>query len=79
MINAGAKTWAGFATEVFVQSAAHGGPSVEVEAITTGDYPAPGSRPANSSLNTDRFTRTFGHRLVECGDGVKRFAVASRS
>lgn len=78
LTNGGATTWAGFAAEVFAQSAARGGPSARVEPITTADYPTPARRPANSRLNTDRFTRTFGHRLTDWSDSVARFSSASR-
>ncbi|MHA6689587.1 dTDP-4-dehydrorhamnose reductase [Devosia sp. A449] len=77
LTNGGATTWAGFAAEVFAQSAARGGPSARVEPITTADYPTPARRPANSRLNTDRFTRTFGHRLTDWSDAVARFSSAS--
>jgi dTDP-4-dehydrorhamnose reductase len=49
--NAGEVTWAGFAREIFGQSAARGGPSAEVVGITTADYPTPAKRPANSLLS----------------------------
>jgi len=49
--NAGAVSWAGFATEVFRQSALRGGPSANVTPITTADYPTPARRPANSLLD----------------------------
>lgn len=50
--NTGAVTWAGFATEIFRQSATRGGPSARVEPIATADYPTPARRPANSLLST---------------------------
>jgi dTDP-4-dehydrorhamnose reductase len=49
--NAGAVTWAGFAAEIFRQSAARGGPSAQVKPITTAEYPTPARRPANSLLS----------------------------
>jgi len=58
--NAGAVTWAGFAREIFAQSAARGGASAEVEGIPTGDYPTPAKRPANSLLSHDAITRDYG-------------------
>lgn len=79
MTNGGATTWAGFAAEVFAQSAAHGGPSARVEPITTADYPTPAKRPANSRLNTDRFARTFGYQMTDWSDAVARFLSASNT
>jgi dTDP-4-dehydrorhamnose reductase len=58
--NAGAVTWAGFAREIFQQSAARGGPSASVSPITTADYPTPARRPANSLLSHDAIQRTYG-------------------
>ena len=49
--NAGAVSWAGFAAEIFRQSAARGGPSAEVRPIPTIEYPTPARRPANSLLS----------------------------
>lgn len=59
-VNAGSTTWAGLAREVFAQSATHGGPSAEVEGITTADYPTPARRPTNSRLSTFKITRDYG-------------------
>ena len=58
--NAGAVTWAGFAREIFAQSAARGGASAEVQGITTAEYPTPATRPANSLLSHDAITRDYG-------------------
>ena len=49
--NAGETTWAGFATEIFRQSASRGGPAAAVESIATADYPTLARRPANSLLS----------------------------
>ena len=76
MTNTGSTSWAGFAAEVFAQSAARNGPSARVEPISTADYPTPARRPNNSRLNTDRFTRVFGHRLADWESGVEKFAKA---
>ncbi|MBX9616212.1 MAG: dTDP-4-dehydrorhamnose reductase [Caulobacteraceae bacterium] len=59
-VNAGATSWAGLAREIFVLSAARGGPSAAVEGITTADYPTPARRPANSRLSTFKITRDYG-------------------
>ncbi len=58
--NAGAVSWAGFAAEIFRQSAARGGPVVTVEPIATADYPTPARRPANSLLSHDAIGAAFG-------------------
>lgn len=79
MTNSGATTWAGFATEVFAQSAALGGPTARVEPITTADYPTAARRPANSRLNTDRFAETFGFSMTDWRDAVARFARTSKT
>ena len=69
---AGETSWAGFATEIFRQSAARGGPSAHVEPIATSDYPTPARRPANSRLDAGRFHTTFGHALPHWTSGVAR-------
>ena len=59
-VNAGSTSWAGLAREIMALSAARGGPSAEVEGITTAEYPTPARRPANSRLDTQRITRDYG-------------------
>ena len=59
-VNAGEATWCELAREIFTLSAAAGGPSAEVEAITTADYPTPARRPANSRLSTSKITANYG-------------------
>ena len=60
--NSGAVTWAGFAAEIFRQSAARGGPSAAVVPIPTSDYPTPAVRPANSLLSHAAIELAFGIR-----------------
>lgn len=58
--NAGAVSWAGFAAEIFRQSAARGGASAAVEPIATADYPTPARRPANSLLSHAAIYDAYG-------------------
>ena len=58
--NAGAVSWAGFATEIFRQSAARGGPSPAVEPIGTAGYTTPARRPANSLLSHAAIAPAYG-------------------
>lgn len=59
----GSVSWCGFARQIFAESAKLGGPSPQVEAITTADYPTPARRPSNSRMETEAFARRFGFRL----------------
>lgn len=59
----GSTTWCGFARAIFALSAARGGPSPQVEAITTAEYPTPARRPANSRMAMEAFARRFGFGL----------------
>ena len=58
--NRGETTWCGLARRAFALSAARGGPSAQVEPITTAEYPTPARRPANSRLATDKIERELG-------------------
>lgn len=58
--NAGATTWADFATEIFRQSSLRGGPSAAIEPIATTDYPTPARRPANSLLSHTAIRDAYG-------------------
>jgi dTDP-4-dehydrorhamnose reductase len=58
--NAGAVTWAGFAAEIFAQSASRGGPTATVEPIATADYPTPATRPRNSLLSHSAISAAYG-------------------
>ena len=55
-------SWAGFAAEIFRQSALRGGPAARVEPIATADYPTPARRPANSLL---------GHAAIRAAHGIE--------
>jgi len=56
----GSTNWAGFARQIFAESAAHGGPSAEVEEIATADYPTKARRPQNSSLSSRKLHAAYG-------------------
>lgn len=58
--NAGAVSWFEFAREIFAQSAARGGPSPELAAIPTSDYPTPAKRPTYSVLDCDKLAGLYG-------------------
>lgn len=58
--NAGPTTWAGFAREIFAQSAQRGGATANVQGIPTSDYPTPATRPANSLLSHQAIGKAYG-------------------
>lgn len=64
-------SWCGFAREVFRVSAELGGPSAEVTAITTADYPTQAARPKNSRLDCSKAEQTFGVALPDWREGVR--------
>jgi len=47
----GEASWADFAREIFASSTSLGGPEARVVSITSGEYPTPARRPANSRLD----------------------------
>ena len=57
----GETTWFGLAARVFERAAAAGLKTPVLSPIASSDWPTPVRRPANSRLDTTRFTRTFGH------------------
>lgn len=59
-VNAGEATWCELAREIFALSGAAGGPSPEVDAIATADYPTAAKRPANSRLSTSKIAADYG-------------------
>ena len=58
----GSTSWHGFAEAIVAAQAAHTGKSPPVDAIATADYPTPAARPANSVLDSARFTAAFDYR-----------------
>jgi len=57
----GTTNWADFARAIFAASETHGGPTCEVTGIPGSHYPTKAARPANSRLDTSKFSETFGH------------------
>jgi dTDP-4-dehydrorhamnose reductase len=63
LCGSGETTWCGFARGIFDASRELGGPSPEVRAITTADYPTAARRPQNSRMSMAAFEARFGFRL----------------
>lgn len=59
-VNGGETTWFGLAARVFDRIAASGVKVPALTPIASSEWPTPVRRPANSRLDTARFTRTFG-------------------
>ncbi|HEY0412887.1 MAG TPA: dTDP-4-dehydrorhamnose reductase [Allosphingosinicella sp.] len=68
----GSASWADFARAVFALSGARGGPTADVEAIVTAEWPAKAPRPLNSRLSSDRFAATFGYRAPPWRESLER-------
>jgi dTDP-4-dehydrorhamnose reductase len=51
---AGEATWADFAEAIFSEAERYGRPPVQVQRISTAEYPTPARRPANSRLDTTK-------------------------
>lgn len=67
---AGETNWAVFATEIFAQSRARGGPHAVVKSIATSDYPTRARRPANSRLDCRKLTNDYGVRMRDWRDAL---------
>jgi dTDP-4-dehydrorhamnose reductase len=71
----GETSWHEYARFVIAEALAAGKPlKATPEALAplaTADYPTPAKRPANSRLNTTRFTDTFGLRLPHWQEGLR--------
>lgn len=61
----GEASWADFAAAIFAASSARGGPSAQVNPITTAQYPTPATRPANSRLDCARIAEVHGVALPD--------------
>jgi dTDP-4-dehydrorhamnose reductase len=71
----GETSWYEYARFVIAEALAAGKPlkatPEAVAPLATADYPTPAKRPANSRLNTARFTDTFGLRLPHWQEGLR--------
>ena len=67
--NAGVTTWHGFASRIF-QLAGH--ENMQVEPITTDEYPTPAPRPAYSVLSCEHLAQVFSLRLPHWEDAAAR-------
>jgi dTDP-4-dehydrorhamnose reductase len=59
----GEASWADFASAIFDQCRELGLPFAEVEPIATADWPTKARRPANSTLDSSRFSADFGFEM----------------
>jgi dTDP-4-dehydrorhamnose reductase len=69
VVNSGATTWHGFATEIVRRS----GLSSEVTPVSTSEYPLPAPRPAYSILDTARLASLLGAPLPDWRDALGRY------
>jgi dTDP-4-dehydrorhamnose reductase len=65
LTGSGQASWADFAEHVFNSAEAAGRAPVNVNRITTADYPTPARRPTNSRLSGERLQQQYGIRLPE--------------
>jgi dTDP-4-dehydrorhamnose reductase len=70
MAGTGDATWADFAEEIFRASVGLGEPGAKVRRIATNQYPTKAARPANSRLDSSRFSRAFGYAAPEWRQSV---------
>jgi len=68
----GETTWHGLAVATFEEARRHDGPSPEVEAIATADWPTPARRPADSRLDTAKLADVFGVTLPPWRESLAR-------
>jgi dTDP-4-dehydrorhamnose reductase len=67
---AGRASWCGFARRIVARAALSD--RVQVEAITTAEYPTPARRPAWSVLDCGKLARDFGIRLPDWEQGLEQ-------
>ena len=68
----GETSWHGLAVATFEEARRRGGPSPEVEAIATADWPTPARRPADSRLDNGKLAGTFGIALPPWRESLAR-------
>lgn len=70
----GETTWYGFAVEAIhrMRERNPGATLADVEAIPTTAYPTPAARPQNSRLNCERLARTFGWKMMDWQDSLRK-------
>jgi dTDP-4-dehydrorhamnose reductase len=68
-VNSGATTWHGFACEITRLM----GSEVEIEPVSTDEFPRPAPRPAFSVLDTSRLASILGRPLPPWEDGLARY------
>ncbi|MBX3581232.1 MAG: dTDP-4-dehydrorhamnose reductase [Rhizobiaceae bacterium] len=62
MSGEGDTSWAGFAKQIFLESERVGGPSANVEEISSAEFPTKAVRPANSRLSCAKLLDAYGWR-----------------
>lgn len=62
MSGEGDTSWAGFAKQIFLDSARIGGPWANVEEISSAEFPTKAARPANSCLSCAKLLDAYGWR-----------------
>jgi dTDP-4-dehydrorhamnose reductase len=72
LASAGVTSWHGFADAIVKLMPAEGRKCVQVETISTAEYPTPTKRPAYSVLACDKLERTFGLRLPHWEESLKQ-------
>lgn len=66
----GEASWADFADRIFETMAETDGKRPVLNRITTADFPTPAKRPANSILDSSRFSEAFGYTAPDWTDSV---------
>lgn len=68
----GAASWADFAAGIFEASHRFGGPSAQIDRISTVDYPTVAKRPANSRLDTAKLASIHGVQIPDWQSSVQQ-------
>lgn len=75
IVNSGATTWHGFATELFRVA----GLPMTLHPIPTSEYPTPATRPGYSVLGTGKFSEATGDALPAWQTGIAEYVRAVRA